>query len=88
MDHNGEALDIFFQVRRAGAVAKRSFRRLLQSNGNEPRKIVTDELRSYSLVYREIISGVIHSTKQYEINRAEQPHETTRVIERGMRRFN
>ena len=27
---------------------------------------------------------VIHSTKQYENNRAEQSHETTRVRERGM----
>jgi putative transposase len=29
--------------------------------------------------------GVIHSTKQYENNRAEQSHEATRVRERGMR---
>jgi putative transposase len=27
----------------------------------------------------------IHSTKQYENNRAEQSHEATRVRERGMR---
>ena len=30
---------------------------------------------------------VIHSTEQYENNRAEQSHEATRVRERGMRRF-
>jgi putative transposase len=30
---------------------------------------------------------VIHSTEQYENNRAEQSHETTRVREHGMRRF-
>ena len=29
----------------------------------------------------------IHSTQQYENNRAEQSHESTRVRERGMRRF-
>ena len=29
----------------------------------------------------------IHSTQQYENNRAEQSHEATRVRERGMRRF-
>lgn len=29
----------------------------------------------------------IHSTEQYENNRAEQSHEATRVRERGMRRF-
>lgn len=30
---------------------------------------------------------VIHSTEQYENNRAEQSHETIRVRERGMLRF-
>ena len=30
---------------------------------------------------------VIHSTEQYENNRAEQSHEATRVRERGMRKF-
>ena len=30
---------------------------------------------------------VVHSTKQYENNRAEQSHEPTRVRERVMRRF-
>ena len=29
----------------------------------------------------------IHSIEQYENNRAEQPHEATRVRERGMRKF-
>lgn len=29
----------------------------------------------------------IHSTEQYENNRAEQSHEATRVRERGMRKF-
>lgn len=29
----------------------------------------------------------IHSTQQYENNRAEQSHEATRVRERGMRKF-
>lgn len=30
---------------------------------------------------------VIHCSKQYENNRAEQSHEATRVRERGMRKF-
>ena len=34
-----------------------------------------------------MIPETIHSTKQYENNRAEQSHEATRVRERGMRRF-
>ena len=57
------------------------------SHGGEPRKIVTDKLRSYGVAYRDLIPEVIHSTEQYENNRAEQLHDATRVRERGMRKF-
>jgi putative transposase len=87
VDQDGEVVDVFLQFKRDGAAAKRFFRRLLRSNGGEPRKIVTDKLRSYGVARRELIPETIHSTKQYENNRAEQSHETTRVRERGMRRF-
>ena len=70
-----------------GQRQKRFFKRLLRSHGGEPRKIVTDKLRSYGVAHRELIPETIHSTKQYENNRAEQSHEATRVRERGMRRF-
>lgn len=59
----------------------------MRSHGGEPRKIVTDKLRSYGVAHRELVPDVIHSTKQYENNRAEQSHEATRVRERGMRKF-
>ena len=58
-----------------------------RSHGGEPRKIVTDKLRSYGVAYRELIPGAMHVTDQYANNRAEQSHESTRVRERGMRRF-
>ena len=48
---------------------------------------MTDKLRSYGVAHRDLIPETIHSTKQYENNRAEQSHEATRVRERGMRRF-
>ncbi|MDH3762068.1 MAG: DDE-type integrase/transposase/recombinase, partial [Gammaproteobacteria bacterium] len=67
--------------------AKRFFRRLLRSHGEEPRKIVTDKLRSYQVAHREIIPDAIHVTDRYANNRIEQSHETTRVRERGMRKF-
>ena len=70
---------------RDGAAAKRFFRLLLRSRGAEPRKIVTDKLRSYGVAHRELIPETIHSTQQYETNRVEQAHEATRVRERGMR---
>ncbi len=87
VDQDGEVVDVYLQKKRDGAAAKRLFRRLLRNHGGEPRKIVTDELRSYGVAHRELISETIHSTKQYENDRAEQSHEATRVRERGMRRF-
>ena len=48
---------------------------------------MTDKLRSYGVAHRELIPETIHSTNQYENNRAEQSHEGTRVRERGMRKF-
>jgi putative transposase len=87
VDQDGDVVDVNIQAEREGAAAKRFFRRLLRSHVSEPRNIVTDKLRSYGVAHRELIPGVIHSTKQYENNRAEQSHEATRVRDRGMRKF-
>jgi putative transposase len=87
VDQDGEVVDVYLRAKRDGTAAKRFFRRLLRSHGNEPRKIVTDKLRSYGVAHRELIPESIHSTQQYENNRAERSHEMTRVRERGMRRF-
>jgi len=87
VDQDGEVVDVYLQARRDGAAAKRFFKRLLRSNGGEPRKIVTDKLRSYGVAHRELIPEAIHDTSQYANNRAEQSHEATRVRERGMRKF-
>ena len=87
VDQDGEVVDVYLQGKRDGTAAKRFFRRLLRRHGAEPRKIVTDKLRSYGVAHRELIPETIHSTQQYENNRAEQSHEATRVRERGMRRF-
>ncbi|MFT5693975.1 MAG: putative transposase [Oceanicoccus sp.] len=87
VDQDGEVVDVYLQAKRDGTAAKRFFKRLLRSHGGEPRKIVTDKLRSYGVAHRELIPGTIHSTEQYENNRAEQSHESTRVREKVMRRF-
>jgi putative transposase len=87
VDQDGEVVDVFLQAKRDGAAAKRFFMRLLRSHGREPRKIVTDKLCSYGVAHREVMPDVIHSTEQYENNRAEQSHEATRVRARGMRKF-
>ena len=87
VDQDGEVVDVFLQSRRDGKAAKRFFRRLLKSHRSEPRKIVTDKLRSYGVAHRELIPETIHDTSQYANNRAELSHQPTRVRERGMRRF-
>ncbi len=87
VDQDGEVVDVFLQRRRDGKAAKRFFRRLLKIHRNEPRKIVTDKLRSYGVAHRELIPETIHDTSRYANNRAELSHQPTRVRERIMRRF-
>ena len=87
VDQDGEVVDVFLQSRRDGTAAKRFFKRLLRRQGEEPRQIVTDKLRSYGVAQRELIPDTIHNTSQYANNRAELSHQPTRVRERVMRRF-
>ena len=87
VDQDGDVVDVFLQARRDGKAAKRFFRRLLKRHEDEPRKIVTDKLRSYGVAHRELIPEAIHDTSQYANNRAELSHQPTRVRERGMRGF-
>ena len=87
VDQDGEVVDVYLQKRRDGDTAKRFFKRLLRKHRDEPRKVVTDKLRSYGVAHRELIPDTIHDTPQYANNRAELSHQPTRVRERGMRRF-
>jgi putative transposase len=87
VDQDGEVVDVFLQKRRHEKAAKHFFKRLLLICKSEPRKIVTDQLRSYGVVHKELNPETIHETAQYANNRAEQSYEPTRVRERGMRRF-
>ena len=57
VDQDGEVVDVFLQAKRDGASAKRFFRRLLRNHGSEPRKIVTDKLRSCGVAHRELDGG-------------------------------
>ena len=60
-DQDGEVVYVYLQAKRDSAAAKRFFRRLLRSHGGEPRKIVTDKLRTYGVAHRELIPEAIHS---------------------------
>jgi len=72
-------IDVFLQARRDGAAAKCFFKRLLKNHHGEPRKIVTDKLRSYGVAHRELMPERIHDTTQYANNRAELSHQPTQV---------
>ena len=73
VDQDGDVIDILVQARRDRRAAERFFRKLLKGQGHEPRRLVTDKLRSYAAAHRTIMPSV--------------SHEPTRQRERQMRRF-
>jgi len=91
VDEHGAELDILLQKRRDKAAAKRFFKRVLRSSP-VPRKIVTDQLRSYPAAKAEIpeLANVKHVFVKAAArlnNRAENSHQPTRERERRMRGF-
>ena len=87
VDQDGDVIDILVQSRRDRRAAARFFRKLLKGRGREPRRLITDKLRSYAVAHRTVMPSVVHSTRRYENNRAEVSHQPTRQRERQMRRF-
>ena len=87
VDQDGDVIDILIQPRRDRRAAKRFFRTLLKGQRSEPRRLVTDKLRSYSAAHRAVMPSVVHDTRRYANNRAEVSHQPTRQRERQMRRF-
>ena len=87
VDEDGDVIDILVQSRRNRRAAARFFRKLLKGQWCEPRRLITDKLRSYSAAHHTVMPSVIHSTRQYENNRAEVSHQPIRQRERQMRRF-
>ena len=87
VDQDGDVLDILVQSRRDRHAAARFFRKLLKGQDRGPLRLVTDKLRSYAAAHRTVMPSVVHSTMQYENNRAEVSHQPTRQRERQMRRF-
>ncbi|WP_084664397.1 IS6 family transposase [Pandoraea faecigallinarum] len=91
VDAHGAELDILLQKRRDKAAAKRFFKHVLRSNP-VPRKIVTDQLRSYPAAKADIpalanVKHVFVKAAARVNNRAENSHQPTRERERRMRGF-
>ena len=87
VDEDGDVLDILVQSRRNRRAAVRFFRKLLKREARVPRRLITDQLRSYAAAQRKVMPSVVHCTDQYANNRAEVSHQPIRQRERQMRRF-
>ncbi len=87
VDQDGDLIDILVQPKRSRRAAEKFFRKLLKGQGCEPRRLVTDKLRSYTAAHRVVFPSVIHDSSQYANNRAEVSHQPTRRRERQMQRF-
>jgi putative transposase len=88
VDQDGDVLDILVQRRRDARAAERFLRKVLAGQGEGPRRLVTDKLRSYPPAARSVLTdGGVHDTSVYANNRAELSHQPTRCRERQMRRF-
>ena len=82
-----QAMFSLVQARRDQRAAERFFRGLLQGQGQELFRIITDKRRSYSAAMLTILCDVAHHTERYSNNRVEGSHQPTRQRERQMRRF-
>uniref|UniRef100_UPI002AAFC6B4 IS6 family transposase n=1 Tax=Paraburkholderia atlantica TaxID=2654982 RepID=UPI002AAFC6B4 len=92
VDQHGAELDILLQKHRDKAAAKRFFNRVLAACADAPRRIVTDQLRSYPAAKAEIpelanVKHVFVKASARVNNRAENSHQPTRERERRMRGF-
>ena len=91
VDEHGAELDILLQKRRDTAAAERFFKHVLRSCP-APRKIVTDQLRSYPAAKSRIpelenVRHVFVKAATRVNNRAENGHQPTRERERRLRGF-
>src|SRR3954467_11329303 len=87
VDHEGEILDVLLQLRRDRRAAVRLMRKLLRKKGFAPRRVTTDQLRSYGAAFRHLGLGCYHEQGLRENNRAENSHQVVRRRERKMQRF-
>jgi putative transposase len=87
VDQHEVVPDILVQEKRDGAAAKRFFKCLLKGLHYEPRRLITDGLRSYGVARCALLPEVRHLTSRYLNNRAENSHRATRRCERQMQRF-
>ena len=83
VDHEGEVLEAVVTAKRNKAAALKLLKRIMKKYGR-PRAIVTDRLRAYSAVMKEIGAADRHEVGRRLNNRAENSHQPFRRRERAM----
>lgn len=87
VDHDGEVLDFLVQRHRCARSSERLFRKLLEKRGYPPKRIATDNLKSYLVALRAMRISAIHEQGLRANNRAENSHQPVRRRERKQQRF-
>ena len=86
VDANGDALDILVQPRRNAKAARRFLKRLISQYG-DPRVVITDKLRSYFKLIRDLAPRADYRAHKELNNRIEGPRRPTRKRENMIGRF-
>lgn len=87
VDQDGHVLDEIVQTRRNTKAARRLLIRLLKKQGQSPKRIITDKLRSYGTARRQVMPDVEHRMHKGLNNRAENSHLPFRKRERMRQGF-
>jgi transposase-like protein len=75
------------QRRRDKRAALRLMRKLLRKQGFAPKRVTTDQLRSYGAALRHLGLGCHYEQGLRQNNRAQNSHQVVRRRERKMQRF-
>ena len=86
VDHEGEVLEIFVTESRDKKAALELLKKAMRKHG-QPVTVVTDKLRSYEAVLKELGAADRQETGRWVNNRAEYSHLPFRRRERAMLRF-
>jgi putative transposase len=87
VDQDGYVLDEIVQSRRNTKSARRVLIRLLQKQGQPPKRIITDKLRSYGAAKKQIMPNIEHRSHKGLNNRAENSHVPLRKRETMLQGF-
>jgi putative transposase len=87
VDQDGVVLDILVQARLNQEAAETFLRRVVNSNGCEPRVVITDKLASYPPAIRRVLPQAEHRRHNGLNYRAENSHRPVRKRARVLQRF-